>query len=66
MVIPAGAKAAAAFFGVFNVVAIWNMTLLAAGLTTIARLPWPTAILTAVVMLLGTGLFPLVGAAFQK
>jgi hypothetical protein len=64
--VPASAKAAAAFFSVINVFTIWNMALLAAGMTIVARLPRATAILTAAVMLVGSGLFPLVGSLFAK
>jgi len=66
MLVPAGAKAAAAFFGPMNIFAIWNMVLLVVGMTIVARIPRPTAIVTAVVILLCTGILPLFGALAQK
>jgi hypothetical protein len=66
MLVPAGAKAAAAFFGAINVFTVWNMVLLAAGMMIVGRVPRMTAIVTAVIMLAGTGLFPLIGALVQK
>ncbi|GAC1405544.1 MAG: hypothetical protein NVSMB64_10510 [Candidatus Velthaea sp.] len=66
MLVPASAKAAVAFFGVINIFALWNLTLLAIGMGIVARIPRGAAILTAIVLLLGTGLFPLFGAIAQK
>ncbi|GAC1534564.1 MAG: hypothetical protein NVS2B17_03770 [Candidatus Velthaea sp.] len=64
--VPPGAKAVAAFFSVMHIFAIWNMVLLVVGMGIVARIPRGAAIVTAIVMLLGTGLFPLVGAITQK
>lgn len=66
MLVPAGAKAASAFFSVFNIFAIWDMALLAAGMMIVARLARTTAIVTAAIILAATGLLPLIGATLQK
>jgi hypothetical protein len=66
MFVPAGAKAAAAFFGVMNIFALWDMALLVLGMMIVARLSRTTAIVTAIVILLGSGAFPLIGALAQK
>jgi hypothetical protein len=64
--VPPEAKAAAAFFGALNVFTIWDAMLLAGGMTIVARLPNRTAIAAAAVILLGTGLAPLLGVLLEK
>jgi MFS family permease len=64
--VPPEAKAAAAFLGVMNVFAIWNMVLLAAGMMVVARLRRGTAIATVLCILAGTGLVPLIGALMKR
>lgn len=66
MFVPAGAKAAAAFFGAINVFTIWNMILLAIGMTIVGQIPRPVAIVTAALLLIATGIVPALGAILQK
>jgi hypothetical protein len=66
MFIPAGAKRALAFFSAVNVFSVWNATLLAAGMISIGRIPRATAITTAIVILLASGLFGMLGALGQR
>jgi hypothetical protein len=60
-VIPATAVRLSAFLSVMNVFAIWDVVLLAAGMTAVARLPRPLAAATAAVILIGAGLIALAG-----
>jgi hypothetical protein len=64
--VPPGAKAAAAFFGALNVFTLWDGLLLAGGMMVVARLPRGVTIVTALLIVLGTGVFPLLGAALRK
>jgi hypothetical protein len=64
--VPLQAGGTAAYLDVLNVFAVWNMLLLAAGMMIVARLPRGIAITAALVILLGTGLIPVAGAALQK
>jgi MFS family permease len=60
------AKPAAAFLSAINVFAVWDSVLLATGMIIVARLPRGSAIAAALVILAGTGVFPLAGAALQN
>jgi hypothetical protein len=64
--VPAEAKPAAAFFGALNVFTLWDGALLAAGMTIVARLPRGTATVTALIIVLSTGIAPLLGSAFGR
>ena len=64
--VPSDAKALGAFFGALNIFTLWDGVLLAAGMVVVARLSRATAVVTALLIVLGTGVFPLAGAALGR
>jgi hypothetical protein len=66
MLVPGAPPPAQAFLGVFNVFSIWNMVLLAIGMTIVARVPRGAAIAAAALMLVGYGCIAAAGSFAQK